>query len=112
MAQGAELGRLAPGNRVVVGDRESDIFALFQQQAAQAAAVGLLVRAHAGRQRKVQAGPAARGGGGIRTWVVLLARMAGWRPSERHPLPGNELLWRVNVQLQMMVRFRQATRGP
>ena len=50
-AQGAELGRLAPGKRVVVvGDRESDIFALFQRQAAQAAEAGLLVRAHAGRQ--------------------------------------------------------------
>ncbi len=304
-AQGAELGRLAPGKRVVVvGDRESDIFALFQRQAAQAAEAGLLVRAHAGRQRKVQAQwcgetrlrelaaqpdfeeplvsgrkividsqggkrarpqrtattelrigqvqlqppkeqpgaaplavwlvrvletdppageaelewllvsseggqtaewaerivgwyearwsieeyfrvlksgahseerqlrdaaalgkclvfdaitawqvfslqryareapqtpaaavlsaderavvervvvaerllpPRERGqplGPDIRTWVVLLARMAGWQPSKRHPLPGNEVLWRANVQLQMMVRLRQATRGP
>ena len=304
-AQGAELGRLAPGKRVVVvGDRESDIFALFERQAAQAAEAGLLVRAHAGRQRKVQAQwcgetrlrelaaqpdfeePVVRGreividsqggkrarpkrtattelrigqvqlqppkeqpgaeplavwlvrvletdppageaelewllvsseggrtaewaerivgwyearwsieeyfrvlksgahieerqlrdaaalgkclvfdaitawqvfslqryareapqtpaaavlsaderavvervvvaerlrpprergqpfGPDIRTWVVLLARMAGWQPSKRHPLPGNEVLWRANVQLQMMVRFRQAARGP
>ena len=27
----------------------------------------------------------------IRSWVVLLARMAGWRPSKRRPLPGNEV---------------------
>ncbi len=271
------MGRLAPGKRVVVvGDRESDIFALFQQQAAQAAEAGLLVRAHAGRQRKVQAqwcgetrlrelaaqpdfeeplvsgreividsqgGKRARTkrtatteirigqvqlqppkeqpraepltvwlvrvletdppagedelewllvssegartaewaerivgwyearwgieeyfrvlksgaqseerqlrdaaalgkclvfdaitawqvfslqryarevierllpplGPDIRTWVVLLARMAGWQPSKRRPLAGNEVLWRANVQLQTMVRLRQATHGP
>ena len=48
----------------------------------------------------------------IRSWVLLLARMAGWRPTIRRPLPGNEVLWRAYVQLQGMVRYRQATRGP
>ena len=48
----------------------------------------------------------------IRSWVVLLARMAGWRPSKRRPLPGNEVLWRAFVQLQMMVRVTQAARAP
>ena len=48
----------------------------------------------------------------IRSWVVLLARMAGWRPSKRRPLPGNEVLWRAFVQLQTMVRVTQAARAP
>ena len=48
----------------------------------------------------------------IHGWVMLLGRMAGWRPSKRHPLPGNEVLWRAYVQMQGMVRFWQATRAP
>ncbi len=48
----------------------------------------------------------------IRSWVVLLARIAGWQPSIRRPLPGNEVLWRAYVQLQMMVRVTQAARAP
>ena len=48
----------------------------------------------------------------IRSWVVLLARMAGWQPSKRRPLPGNEVLWRAFVQLQTMVRVTQAARAP
>ena len=48
----------------------------------------------------------------IRSWVVLLARMAGWHPSKRQPLPGNQVLWRACVQLQMMVRVTQAARAP
>ena len=48
----------------------------------------------------------------VRGWVVVLARMAGWRPSKRQPLPGNEVLWRACVQLQMMVRVLQAARAP
>ena len=48
----------------------------------------------------------------IRSWVVLLARIAGWQPSMRRPLPGNEVLWRAYVQLQMMVRVTQAARAP
>ena len=51
-------------------------------------------------------------GPGIRNWVVLLARIAGWHPSKRQPLPGNEVLWRAYRQLQMMVRYRQAVREP
>ena len=47
-----------------------------------------------------------------RSWVVVLARMVGWRPSKRQPLPGNEVLWRACVQLQMMVRVLQAARAP
>ena len=48
----------------------------------------------------------------IRSWVVLLARMAGWRPTKRQPLPGNEVLWRACVQMQTMVRVTQAARAP
>ena len=48
----------------------------------------------------------------IRSWVMLLGRMAGWRPSKRRPLPGNEVLWRAYVQMQGMRRFWQATRAP
>ncbi len=48
----------------------------------------------------------------IRAWVMLLARIAGWRPTKRRPLPGNEVLWRACVQLQMMVRGAQAARAP
>ena len=48
----------------------------------------------------------------IRSWVVLLARIAGWQPSARRPLPGNEVLWRAYVQLQAMVRLTQAARAP
>ena len=48
----------------------------------------------------------------IRGWVVLLARMAGWHPSKRSPLPGNQVMWRACVQLQTMVRAIQAARAP
>ena len=48
----------------------------------------------------------------IPSWVVLLARIAGWQPSMWRPLPGNEPLWRAYVQLQMMVRVTQAARPP
>ncbi len=44
--QGQQLGRCSPQTRVVVvGDRESDIFELFERQAERAAEAGLLVRA-------------------------------------------------------------------
>ena len=48
----------------------------------------------------------------IRSWVLLMGRMAGWHPSKRRSLPGNEVLWRAYVQLQGMVRYRQAARAP
>ena len=48
----------------------------------------------------------------IRTWVILLARTTGWRPSKRRPLPGNEVLWRAYVSLQHMVRLYRASRPP
>ena len=47
----------------------------------------------------------------IRSWVVMLARMTGWQPSRRRPLPGNEVLWRAYVQLQTMVRLLEAQRA-
>ena len=49
---------------------------------------------------------------GIRSWVVLLARMRGWRPKKHRELPGNEVLWKAYRQLQAMVRYRQALRRP
>ena len=48
----------------------------------------------------------------IRSWVVLLARMRGWRPKKYRELPGNEVLWQAYRQLQTMVRYRQSLRGP
>ena len=48
----------------------------------------------------------------IRSWVVLLARMRGWRPKKRRELPGNEVLWKAYQPLQIMVRYRQSLRGP
>ena len=48
----------------------------------------------------------------IRSWVVLLARMRGWRPKKYRELPGNEVLCQANRQLQTMVRYRQSLRGP
>ena len=58
--QGQELGRESPQARVVVvGDRESDMFALFERQAERTQEAGLLVRVHLGRQRKVRAWDAA-----------------------------------------------------
>ena len=47
----------------------------------------------------------------IRSWVVMLARMVGWRPTKRHPNPGNEVLWRAYVRLQTMVLGMQTLRG-
>ena len=35
----------------------------------------------------------------IRSWVRLLARMAGWRPSERQALAGDEGLRRAHTRL-------------
>ena len=53
--QGRELGRASPLTRViVVGDRESDIYALLKWQAEHAEEAGLVVRANASRQRRVQ----------------------------------------------------------
>ena len=53
--QGRELGRASPHTRVVVvGDRESDIYALLKWQAEHAEEAGLVVRANASRQRRVQ----------------------------------------------------------
>ena len=51
-------------------------------------------------------------GAGIRSWVLLLARMRGWRPKKHREVPGNEVLWQAYRQLQTMVRYRQTLRGP
>ncbi len=37
--------------------------------------------------------------GDIRSYVMRLARLAGFRPSKRRPLPGNEILWRAWLSL-------------
>ena len=44
--------------------------------------------------------------------VGTVVRAEVLRPTKRRPLPGNEVLWRAYVQMQGMVRYRQATRGP
>ena len=53
--QGRALGRACPQTRVVVvGDRESDIYALLKWQTEHADEAGLVVRANANRRRRVQ----------------------------------------------------------
>ncbi len=64
-ARGRELGRPSPQALLVVGDRESDMYALFQEQAEHAGEAALLVGANAGRERQVQAECPLLGG----TWV-------------------------------------------
>ncbi len=46
----------------------------------------------------------------VRGMVLAMAHMAGWYPSKRRPLPGNEVLWRANRKLQPMVELLQALR--
>ena len=54
--QARQLGRACPGTRVIAtGDRESDMWSLFERQARYGDQVGLLVRASRGRQRAVLA---------------------------------------------------------
>ena len=54
--QALELGRACPGTRVIaVGDRESDMWSLFERQARCGDKAGLLVRASRGSQRAVLA---------------------------------------------------------
>ena len=47
----------------------------------------------------------------IRTWVVWLARTAGFRPSRRRPLPGNEILWRACAHVAVIAHFQQLARS-
>ena len=47
----------------------------------------------------------------IRTWVVWLARTAGFRPSRRRPLPGNEILWRAYSHVALIAHFQQLARS-
>ena len=42
--------------------------------------------------------------------VLAMARVAGWQPTRRRPLPGNEVLWRATQRIQPMVDFRQSKR--
>ncbi len=48
----------------------------------------------------------------IRSWVLLLARTAGWHPTKRRPWPGNEVLWRAYVRMQAVVAYLRAARAP
>lgn len=49
----------------------------------------------------------------IRGWVVRLARLAGFRPWKRQPLPGNQVLWKAwkMVQICVMLAEARAARG-
>ena len=72
-AQGRELGRACPGTRVVVvGDRESDIYELLELQAAHAGRAGLLVRVHAGRQRRARLAEGQPGPRPVRALPTLM----------------------------------------
>ncbi len=62
------------------------------------------------RQLRPPAEPGRPFGTDIRSWVVLLARMVGRRPSKRRPCPGNEVPWRACVRLQAMVLGMQTLR--
>ena len=44
----------------------------------------------------------------IRGWVVRLARIAGFRPWKRQPLPGNQVLWKAWKIVQICVLREQA----
>ena len=82
--QGVQLAAACPGTRVtVVGDRESDIYALFKRQARCSERVGLVVRVSAGRQRRVSAEEWIDG---VRTeWLrPLQAHMDFLRPVARN----------------------------
>ena len=58
----AEVQRLCPDTTLVsVGDREADIFELFEQALSNPAGPKLLVRAHRGRHRKVEGQPRVEG---------------------------------------------------
>ena len=46
----------------------------------------------------------------IRSWVVSLARVVGFRPSKQRPLPGIEVLWRAYVKIKTIVWFNQSRR--
>ena len=46
----------------------------------------------------------------IRGWVVRLARLAGFRPWKRQPLPGNQVLWKAWKIVQICVMLAEA--GP
>ena len=63
------------------------------------------------RRLRPAAGRGKPFGTDIRSWVVLLARTVGWRPSKRQPYPSNEVLWRAYVRLQTMVLGMQTLRG-
>ena len=83
----------------VAGDRESDIFALFQQHAAQAGGAGLPVRANAGRRRQVQ----VRG----EDFQATIIRAIGAQPDFERPLvTGHEIV--IDSQGGRWARKRRA----
>ena len=45
-------------------------------------------------------------------WVVWLAPVAGFRRSQRRPVPGNEVLSRAFAKMKASVCFQQLTRPP
>ena len=47
----------------------------------------------------------------VRTTVVNLARVAGFRPSKRQPFPGVETVWKAREVLQPMVRWEGVRRA-
>ena len=49
--------------------------------------------------------PLPQGIGGV---VVLVARLAGFIPSKRQPLPGNEIVWRGYKKLRMLAQGMEA----
>ena len=101
LAQGCELG---PGQRDAPETPAEDLLTGDEREMIEAFV-----------ERRQLRPPGERGqplGTDIRSWVVLLARMVGWRPSKRQPLPGNEVLWRAYVRLQTMVLGMQTLRGP
>ena len=82
----AEVQKLCPETMLVsVGDRESDIYELFAEAAAQPAGPKLLVRAHRGRQRRVQGQPRV---GGERLWDYMARRPVAAYQGLRIPRKG------------------------
>ena len=41
---------------------------------------------------------------------MALARVTGWHPTKRRPLPGNDVLWRASQRIQPMVEVYQSKR--
>ena len=57
------------------------------------------------RPPRERGGPLPQGIGGV---VVLVARLAGFIPSKRQPLPGNEIVWRGYKKLRLLAQGMEA----